>query len=182
MIGRFHNTYPEIDIELRLTSDIESINNDETDVSLRASDAVFDDVVARKLFRLTLGVYASTTYVRTVVPNAGPMGEGLSWIGLSGEVDTKNWVAQSPFPKANMRHTVGDGYMVACLLSQNCGMSYMPVLFERAFPDLCRMPNTELSLGPSLWILLHTDLQKTVRVRRFVDFLADEFIRLQKSL
>ncbi|MEX3007993.1 LysR family transcriptional regulator [Hoeflea sp. TYP-13] len=178
IIGRFNEKYPKIDIEFHLTSEVESITNDETDVSLRAADSVMDDVVARKLFRLVLGVYASETYIQNVFQNAGHQGEGLSWIGLADE----NWRPPSMLQMAQIRHRVSDGYMRACLLNQHCGMSHMPAIFEHAFPDLRRVPGTDLLKGPWLWILLHSDLQKTVRVRRFVDFLAEELLSLKHAL
>ncbi|MES0810121.1 LysR family transcriptional regulator [Roseibium sp. SCPC15] len=178
IIGRFHQKYPNIDIEFHLTSEIESITNDETDVSLRAAEEIAEDVVARKLFRLTLGIYASETYLRDVLPDAGPQGEGLSWIGTADE----SLRLPPPFQMAKVRHKVNDGYMRVRLLSQNCGISHMPTLFENAFPDLRRVPETELSKGPWLWILLHSDLQKTVRVRRFVDFLTEELLSLKHAL
>lgn len=71
--------------------------------------------------------------------------------------------------------------MRARLVNLGVGMSHMPVLFESVFPELRRMPGTELAPGPWLWLLLHTDLRKTVRVRRFVDFLTEEMHALHKN-
>ncbi len=175
IIGKFHRKYPEIDIEIQLTAEIESINDDKTDVSLRAAMSVSEDVIARKLFQLELGIYASNEYIAEHVPKAGPDGEGLSWIGATNP----NWRATVEFPKAAERHKTSDGQMRASLLNAHCGMSHMPTLFEGANPNLARVPGTEIIKGPWLWILLHSDLQKTIRVRRFVDFLAKEMLALR---
>jgi len=180
MIAKFSDLYPEIDIEVRLTSKVESITNDETDISLRAAHEVTDDVVARKIIQLKLGVYVSKHYLENVVPLAGLGGSGLTWIGTSDIDDTLGWLSRSPFPNAAIRHEVSDGHMRARLVNLNVGMSYIPVQFEPAFPNLRRMPGTDLSPGPWLWLLLHSDLRKTARVRRFVDFLADELRVLLK--
>jgi DNA-binding transcriptional LysR family regulator len=179
IIERFSKKYPDIDIEFRLTSAIESITNDETDVSLRAAYAISDDVVARKLFQLSIGVYVGERYLTDVVPNAGKDGAGLTWIGLAGDGDPQVWLSKSPFPKAAMRHVVADGYMRIQLIKENVGMSQLPTLFEKSYTSLCRMPGTSASPGPWLWIALHTDLRKTVRVRRFVDFLTEELLALR---
>lgn len=181
IIARFSDQYPEIDMELRLTSEVESIANDETDISLRAASEVTDDVVARKLFQLDIGVYASRGYLEKVVPNAGPGGSGLTWIGLPAEPGTQGWLSPLPFPNAEIRHEVADGHMRARLVNLNVGMSHMPVLFEPVFPNLRRMPGTEIFPGPWLWILLHSDLRKTVRVRRFVDFLTEGLRALRRN-
>jgi DNA-binding transcriptional LysR family regulator len=181
IVARFSEMYPEIDIEFRLTSAVESINDDETDVSLRAANALDDDVVARRLFQLSIGVYVSEDYLRNVVPNAGKDGVGLTWVGLSDQPDIQTWLSKSPFPKAAVRHVVADGYMRLRLIQENVGMSQMPTLFEHTVTNLHRMPGTVVSPGPWLWIALHTDLKKTVRVRRFVDFLTDKLLSLRSQ-
>lgn len=179
IVARFSEMYPEIDIEFRLTSAVESINDDKTDVSLRAADALDDNVVARRLFQLSIGVYIGEEYLRNVVPNAGKDGAGLTWVGLSDQPDMQTWLSKSPFPKATVRHVVADGYMRLRLIQENVGMSQMPTVFEHTVANLHRMPGTVVSPGPWLWIALHTDLKKTVRVRRFVDFLTDELLALR---
>lgn len=182
MIHRFQEAYPDIQIELRLTSQIEDINRDETDVSLRGAFEVTDDVVARKLYPLGVGVYASETYLKNAMPNMGPGGEGLTWIGWPEGFLSANWVQQSAFPRAKLHHSASEGYMHVCLLRQNCGMSSLPVVFETLYPELRRVPGTEITLDRSLWILLHTELRRTIRVRRFVDFLTKEFQAIKPDM
>lgn len=177
IVARFSERYPKIDIELRLTPELESIPNDETDVSLRAAGRVTDDVVARKLFALDIGLYAGAGYLDRLA-GAGEGGEGLTWLGSVPAVS--DWLANSPYPNANVRHVVADGTLRARLVSLNMGISYLPTFFEHRFPDLRRVPGSDLQRGPWLWILLHSDMRKTVRVRRFVDFLGTELIALKK--
>ncbi|WP_282151890.1 LysR substrate-binding domain-containing protein [Ruegeria atlantica] len=68
LIAKFRDRFPEIDIEVRRTSELESIINDKTDISLRAAHEVTDDVVARKLMQLDLGIYVSEYYFENYVP------------------------------------------------------------------------------------------------------------------
>ncbi len=181
LVAKFSAHYPEIDIELRLTPKVESITNDETDISLRAAHSIHDDVVARKLMQLDIGTYVSKEYLENVVSKAGPGGSGLTWIGAPDMNSADGWLSQSPFPNATLRHDVSDGQMRARLVSLNAGMSPLPVWFEQVFPNLCRMPGTEIIPGPWLWILLHSDLRRTTRVRRFVDFLTAELRVLRQA-
>ena len=57
------------------------------------------------------------------------------------------------------------------LAKQHLGMAYIAAFF--AFKDgaLSQVPGTELAEGPPLCIIIHPELRRTVRVRRFVDFL-----------
>lgn len=180
IVARFSEKYPSIDIEMRLTPEIESIPNDETDISLRAADKVNDDVVARRLFQLDIGLYAGKSYLDTIVSKAGERGAGLTWIGMAGGQSSQDWLSKSEYPQAEVRHSVADGYMRARLVNMNAGMSHLPVFFEHAFADIRRMPGSVTFKGPWLWVLLHSDMRKTVRVRRFVDFLSSELQRLKQ--
>ena len=182
IIGTFHEKYPDIQIEMRITAAIESINRAETDVSLRAANDVTDDVVARKLYPMAVGVFASKTYLKTRLPQATSLGEGLDWIGNPEAAKDETWLARSAFPHATLRHNVADGPMRIAMLRRHCGMLPIPVIFSKVHPDISRVPDTEITLGPSLWILLHSDLRRTVRVRRFVDHLSEGLLALKSDM
>jgi DNA-binding transcriptional LysR family regulator len=72
--------------------------------------------------------------------------------------------------------------MRASLASAGYGMTNLPVICEEIFPDLIRVPGTSASPNRHLWILLHSDLGRTVRFRRFVDFLAAELMALRQRI
>ncbi len=182
IIAKFQAKYPDIQIELRLTSTIENIAAGETDVALRAAFEITDDVVARKLYPMAVSLFASQSYIENVFPTRGPMGEGLSWIGLPTITDSKKWLNRTNFPNATVRHEVSDGYMRLNLLRQGCGMTHLPVIFESLFADICRVPGAETTADRSLWIVLHENLGRTVRVRRFVDFLTRELWELKPAM
>ncbi len=182
ILARFHQAYPGIDVELRLTDAQEDINQAETDVSLRAAYEVTDDVTARKLYPMAIGIYANQQYIDEVLPTSGPEGAGLSWVGWTKSRENPAWLKQSRFPAADIRYSSSETYMHISLLSQGCGMSFLPVVFEHIFPDLRQVPNTEVEFDRTLFILLHSELRRTVRVRRFVDFLADGLGELKPKM
>lgn len=182
ILARFFQAYPEIDIEFRLTDKKEDINRAETDVSLRVAYEVTDDVVARKLYPIAIGTYASQSYLDNVVSKAEPGGAGLYWLGWTGPGDNTSLLSQSPFPLAGVRHASDEGYMHLSLVRQGCGLTKLPVIYQHLYPDLSQVPGTEIELSRTLWILLHTDLRRTVRVRRFVDFLTEGLRELQPHM
>ncbi len=182
ILARFFEKFPGIEIEVSLTDLQESIARAETDVSLRVAYEVSDDVVARKLYPIVLCTYASQQYIDTTVPKAGPGGTGLTWIGWNEPNNSSNWFSQSNFPRAAVKQAVSDGFMQVSLVRSGYGMTDMPVIFEEIFPDLIRVPGTPASPNRHLWILFHSDLRRTVRVRRFVDFLAAELMVLRPRM
>ncbi len=182
ILARFFDKYPGIEIEVRLTNLQESIPRAEIDVSMRVAFEVSDDVVARKLYPIALRTYASQHYIDTVVPKAGPGGTGLTWIGWEELNDSPNWLRHSNFPRAEVKQAVAEGIMQTNVVRAGYGMTDLPVIFEEFFPDLVRMPGTSASPNRHLWILFHSDLRRTVRVRRFVDFLETELLALKPRM
>lgn len=182
ILVRFFNHYPEIDVELLVSDRFEDINRLETDVSLRYTYEVTDDVVARKLFPMALGTYASQSYLDKYLPTAGADGQGLHWIGWDQIDRYPAWRLHTPFPKAEVRHATTDPVMQLNLARQGFGMINTSVYFPSLYPELVAVPGSQAYFDRSLWLLLHTDLRRTTRVRRFVDFLAEELVGLKPLL
>lgn len=176
VFARFCTLYPEIELEIRLTYDVEDINRFESDISLRHTAQVTDNVVARKLFPLDMGIYASRDYIAEALPAAGRQGAGLSWIGYGDVPELRAWIAASPFPEARVRHTVRDPEMHLQLARNGAGMTFLPVWCEHHFNELQRLPDTQVDQTRSVWLLLHADLRRATRVRLLVDFLANALL------
>lgn len=181
ILERFQAQHPGIQIDLTLTTKVEDITNDEADVSLRGAKAISDNVTARRLFPIAAGVFASAEYLNQHLPHAGPEGEGLHWLGWPQNNPLRPMHGTAPFPRAEIRHAIGDGYMRLQMLRRGAGMSHLPAVFQSIYPDLRQVPGTTLDYDRSLWILLHSDLRRTRRVRLFVDHLAAEFMALKPA-
>ncbi len=182
IFARFFKAHPGIDLEIRVTDRFEDIVGLETDISIRAAYGVLDDVVGRKLFPLGVGIFASRDYLEQHLHKAGPRGEGLHWIGWGENAPVAGLIEQSPFSQAEVRHIVTDTVMHMNLLRSGYGMSVMLAYCDTVFPELVQVPGTELFHDRSIWLLLHSDLRDTTRVRRFVDFVAAELKQIKPLL
>ncbi len=172
VLADFAALYPDIEIELKLSYFLDSIEKDETDISIRHVVNVEEDAVGRKLFPLSLGVFASRNYIDTEMPNAGPRGRGLTWIGY-GEIDEiQRMVAETPFSEARIRHTIADPQMHLHMARAGAGMTFLASWVTRAFPELQRVPGSPLDQRRSTWILQHGGLRRVRRARLLVDYLS----------
>ncbi len=179
ILSDFAESYPDIELEVVVTNRFENIGRAETDVSVRVAFNVDDDVVGRRVIQYALGLYASQDYLDRHWDSRGPQGEGLTWIGWGEREKSPQWVKDSPFPKAKIRHAVREGIMVGRLVAQGMGMSYLPAYSCHFQPKLVPVPGSTLTPNRSIWLLLHSDLQKTTRVRLLVDHLAKELRALR---
>lgn len=171
VLADFSALYPEIEIELNLSFGIDSIENLETDVSIRHVSEVEEDVVGRKLYPLSLGIYASREYIDRHLHDAGPKGRGLTWLGYGPVPELLDYIKNSPFPEGRVRHSVADPEMHLHLARAGAGMTILAAWAEALFPELQRVPGTDLDSRRSTWVLLHQDLRRVRRVRLFVDYL-----------
>lgn len=173
VLADFAALYPDIEIELRLAYTLDSIARNETDVSIRHAATIEDDAVGRKLFPLSIAVVASRDYIDRMLPSAGYKGRGLSWIGYGDAPELATMIANSAFPEARVRHSVPDPEMHLHLARAGAGMTFLASWVTSVFPELQRVPGTELDQRRSTWVLLHSDLRRVRRVRLFVDYLCN---------
>lgn len=182
ILARFSKSYPEIDLDIRVSDRFEDINRLQTDVSLRFAYDVQDDVIARKLYPMALVPMASRDYLEKTLPVAGPQGEGLSWIGWDKAERHPEWLKDTAFPAADVHHATTDPVLQLSLARQGLGMINSSVYFTTVYPELIPVPGVAPVLDRNLWLLFHSELRRTVRVRRFIDFMSKELIALKPLL
>lgn len=171
VLAEFLALYPDIHIDMNLSYSIDSIDRLETDVSIRHVREVSGEAVGRKLFPLSIGVFAARSYIDRTLHQAGPRGEGLTWLGYGEAPELKAMIATSPFPRAQVRHAIPDPAMHMHLARAGAGMTFLAAWVTSVFPELQRLPGTGLDQSRATWVLLHGDLRRVQRVRLFVDFL-----------
>ena len=176
VFAEFCRIYPQVDLEISLTFEIEAISKLETDIAIRHAAEITDDVVARKLQALPIGIFASKDYIEANFPPKGRQGQGLDFIGYGPVPELMDWIERSPFPQANIRHEVLDPEMHLHLVRAGAGMSFLPTWCAQVFPELQRVPGSMLDETRKTWVVFHEDLRRIKRVRIFVDFLAQSLI------
>jgi DNA-binding transcriptional LysR family regulator len=182
ILASFSEAYPDIELKVAVTNKFENLTRSEADVSIRMAFEVSDDVVGRRVLQYALALYASQDYLDRHWDSQGPKGEGLHWIGWGSSTrPIPDWVRDSPYPRAKLVHAIGEGVLVARMVEQGIGMSYLPCYSEKSCPRLVRVPGHAAELNRSIWLLLHSDLRRTTRVRLLVDHISDA-LRSQRKL
>lgn len=172
VLAEFAALYPSIEIEMKLSYFIDSIEKDETDISIRHVVEVDENAVGRKLFPLSIGVFALRDYIDKVLPQAGPKGQGLTWIGYGDAPELQTMIDATPFSGAEVRHSVADPQMHLHLARAGAGMTFLANWVQSVFPELQRVPGTQIDQRRSTWILLHGDFRRIKRARLLVDYLS----------
>ena len=177
----FARTYPEIDLRVSVTNRFTDLRRREVDVSIRIAFEVDDDVVGRRVIRYLKGVYASSDYLAERPTLRVGDGAEATWIGWGEPGDKPAWIRASPFPNAPLRHALPEAVLHVEAAAAGMGLTYLPCFIGDPDPRLERVPGVAPVDDRSIWLLLHSDLQRTARVRAFVDFMAAA-IRAQRAM
>lgn len=170
ILAGFTEEFPDIQVEVIATNKISNLSKSEADVSIRVAHEVEDDVVGRRLLRYVTGAFATPEYLDRHPDLTIGDGTGTHWIGWGSNSD---WIRSTPFPNAGSRHALPEIFMQLAAASQHLGMAWVPCFLGDSTPGLVRVPGVQVKPDRSLWLLLHSDLRKSARVRAFVDFTAE---------
>ena len=173
VLPRFHEKFPDIDLEITVSDRIENLANSDIDVTWRIGWQVDDHVVGRKVYDYHVAVLASQSYLDKHWANRGPNGEGLHWIGKSTLWPNPQLDRLNLFPAAARIYDVRDPIMINNLLVEGMGMVIMPSPSLHVLPGLAIVPGTPVEPDRTCWVLLQSELRHTARVRALVDFLYD---------
>ncbi|MEL6640753.1 MAG: LysR family transcriptional regulator [Pseudomonadota bacterium] len=166
----FQAVYPDIRIDVIATNAISDLTRQEADVSIRVANRIDEDLVGRRLVEYVEGAYATPDYLAKHPNLVDTQGEGAHWVGW-GVND--HWVARSPLPKAKVSHSLPEIFLQIAAAEAGLGMAFVPCFLGDTSEALVRIPGLQVTPGYSIWILLHSDLRRTARVRAVVDFVAD---------
>lgn len=168
-LAEFRRRYPDIEIELAIGNPFVSLTRREADVAIRPTHEPPDTSVGRRLCDVATAFYAAAG---TTLPTE--LGDHL-WImpdeSLS-HLPSAKWLRRHhPEARTALRCNSLLGLLTAA--TRGMGTAPLPCFLGDAEPGLVRLgpPQPEFTTG--LWLLTHTDLRRTARVRAFLDFITE---------
>ncbi len=169
-LTEFSQAYPDIDLEVVMSYEPLDLSRREADVALRFTDRPPDHLVGRRLITLNFAAYGSVAYLRDHTLTAD---SGACWIGYGRHGAFPAWVRESDYPDLPAK-----GIYTSLLLQYEAtragmGVGMLPCFLGDTDPDLRRLPPGIPKPGYDLWLLTHTDVRTTARLRVFTQYLAE---------
>jgi DNA-binding transcriptional LysR family regulator len=169
-VADFVRLHPEIEMELLSSGEFANLTNREADLAIRV---VYD----RETLPLNLhglkgpelfgGFYIS----RDLLASWRAGAPDPKWIAVSGHgVPDWTYEGEARTTGAPFRTTDFDSQISA--VRQGIGITALPCFVGDADALLVRVPDTELHLYGTLWLLTQGETRKTTRVRLFTEFIS----------
>jgi DNA-binding transcriptional LysR family regulator len=173
----FHARYPEISLDLVCTNRSVSLSRREADVALRLSRPDEEGVVARKLSRIELSLYASHTYFERYGVPSDPE-NSLAGHGVLLFADARpfaaenNWFAQRLEGAQILVRSDSVSSIYAAVVA-GLGIALLPRAVADHEPSLRRLVTSSAPEPRIIWQSVHEDLSKSPRVRAVTGYLTE---------
>lgn len=174
-IARFRAAHPGILVELAVNNRVLSLSRREADIALRPMRPREPDLWGRKLAEVVWAVYAAESLAP--IDPAEPFG-GLPVIGWGEEdnnIRAADWVARAaPVDRIAYRSSSLVNQLVA--VRAGMGAALLPCYLGDPEPGLRRIGAPQDEVRGEMWIVTHTDLRTTARVRAFLELVGDGLV------
>lgn len=182
-IKAFHEQYPQIEIELLMGNSYledHSLQGD-NDIFIYAGILPPEHWVGRRLGLMTFSIYGAKSYLEK---NGRPsdVSELSKHVYISGSLNLHNWPSVK-WLKDNMKlldpeQTIHSNSFVTMfhLLKEGIGLCLFPDAFCERDTSLVKLFDYSESVNREVWVVTHPSIRDKVRIRTFVDFLADQMV------
>jgi DNA-binding transcriptional LysR family regulator len=175
----FHERYPAIDLEVIGGSRVVSLARREADIALRFGSPKDSELVARRVARITFGLYASPAYRDRLKAGNTP-----SFVGFDQESDfiaEAAWLSRR-FSDNRFSFRTGSQTTQAAAARAGYGIALLPRFVAAGDQGLVQVMPGERLPERDLWLLIRRDLTKVPRVRAVADYLVEVFRRERRHL
>jgi DNA-binding transcriptional LysR family regulator len=166
--------HPEILLEVTVSNAMANLTRREADVAIRPTPEPPETLVGRRIANIAHAVYGSPAYLSR---HGGDPSE-LEWIGLDETLATTvigRWIREN-VRDAQIGLRVDALPALKDAACAGVGVALLPCYMGDIEGQLGRVPAVAgPDLRSALWLLTHTDLKRTARVRAVMDFLAIAF-------
>lgn len=185
LIESFQAKYPELRVDLIMTDRRLDLAKGEAEVAVRMYDPGDESLIARKIADAPWAIYASRTYIkRHGRPQRQEDLDHHAVIEFSGEmrqIQANRWL-QSVAPRARVAARGNSMLGVLAAVKSGAGLAPLPMLLGSGEEDLEPLLAPIPEIGSKIYLVMHSDLRRTARVRAFCDFLAAEIVRFRPLL
>lgn len=163
----FREKYPEIELEVTISSRLASLSKRDADIALRPTNAPPSSLEGRRVCGIPFGVYQSKSTFEN---------NDLNWISTDDATTHSSvyqW-RQKYFPNSQAAVRFDSLLGIFEAAKAGLGTAILPCYMADTEPSLVQLDQNIPNMELGLWLLTHPDLYRTQRVKIFLDFAAQK--------
>lgn len=182
--ARFHDAYPNVEVEIVTSHRPYSLARREADIAIRPYRPEQLDLVTRQLGTLSFGLYCSRAVAnRHAAALAARDWASLPFVGFDeprAEFQSDRWLRALPgAPAPWMRCSYGLGILDG--VAHGAGLGVLATFLAVDQPDLVAAIPHVPALDQDIWLSMHSGLRASARIRAVVDFVGEVFMEYRES-
>lgn len=170
----FRRAYPEIVLDVVVSNTMLNLSRRDADVAVRATYVAPETLSAQRVSNVAWAVFGSA---RNNFRDFHPRDvTNHNWVGFVDHlVLTKvtKWM-KDHIHGDRLVYKVNSMLGIAEAVAGGAGLALLPCFVGQSIPGLARLTPPLPELDAELWLVTHPDLNRTARVRTFLDFCAAE--------
>jgi DNA-binding transcriptional LysR family regulator len=171
-IARLHEQHPEVRVQLDASTQILSLAKREADIAVRNTRPDNPDLIARRIARWPVGLFASRDYVeRHGMPEPGSAFEGHDLVVYQPYLQAHKdmTLVSEPLGRGRIVASLSSSLLVRRSIAAGIGLGEIP-LYMGERDGLVRLwPERTRPVPYDIWLVTHADLRHTARVRVVID-------------
>lgn len=183
IFAAFRRAYPEISLDVVVANQALNLSKRDADVAIRATDRPSDTLIGRRTATIAWAVFAASSQARH---NFDPINDArdVDWIGFGdnlANLKAAKWLKEHAAP-GRIVYRINTVLGLAEATAAGIGFALLPCFIGSTTPGLARLTPPVDDVTDALWLLTHSDLRATARVRAFMDFAGGEIAKRKKQL
>lgn len=177
IIERIRLTYPEVQVEIVSTNEVQDLRRREADIAIRHVQPTHPDLYAKRLRTSKGKLYGATSYLdRLGRPSTiKDFSQRATFIGdASGHVLQMLTAAGVPLVPEQFSVISNSGVAMWELVKRGIGLAVMFEDLADMTPEVEAILPNEISVDVPVWLVTHSELKTNARIRAIFDVLSDE--------
>ncbi|SDU46280.1 LysR family transcriptional regulator [Pseudomonas yamanorum] len=171
-IARLHDAHPDVRVQMDASTQILSLAKREADIAVRNTRPDNPDLIARRIARWPVGLFASQAYIaRHGAPQPGSLFEGHDLVVYQPHLQSQKdlTLVSEPLGRGRIVAAMSSSLLVRRSIAAGLGIGEIPLISGERDGLVRLWPERTRPLPYDVWLVTHADLRHTARVRVVID-------------
>jgi len=171
-IARLHDVHPDVRVQMDASTQFLNLAKREADIAVRNTRPDNPDLIARRIARWPVGLFASQAYIdRYGAPEPGSLFEGHDLVVYQPHLQSQKdlTLVSEPLGRGRIVAALSSSLLVRRSIAAGLGIGEIPLISGDRDGLVRLWPERTRPLPYDVWLVTHADLRHTARVRVVID-------------
>lgn len=171
-ITRLHDAHPDVRVQMDASTQLLNLAKREADIAVRNTRPDNPDLIARRIARWPVGLFASQAYIdRHGAPEPGSLFEGHDLVVYQPHLQSQKdlTLVSEPLGRGRIVAALSSSLLVRRSIAAGIGIGEVPIVSGERDGLVRLWADRTRPLPYDVWLVTHADLRHTARVRVVID-------------